>query len=73
MPYLEVQKQQIEENLESIEMPNATGLELQEAKKILQELGLEIEVNGEGDMVIDQLPKKGIQINTGTKVVVYVQ
>lgn len=53
-------------------MPNITGLELGDAKKVLQDLGLEIEVNGEGTKVIDQLPKKGIQINAGTKVSIYV-
>ena len=72
MPYLEIQKQQ-EEIVETIEMPNITGLELDEAKKVLKEFGLEVEINGEGVMVTDQLPKKGIQINSGTKVTVYAQ
>ena len=52
-------------------MPSVIGLELQEARKVLQELGLEIEVNGEGTKVMDQLPKKGIQISMGTKVTLY--
>ena len=52
-------------------MPNVTGVELQEAKKVLEDLGLEIEINGEGEKVIDQLPKHGIQVNTGTKVTIY--
>ena len=34
---------------------------------------LEVEVNGEGEIVTDQLPKKGIQVNAGTKVTIYVQ
>lgn len=54
-------------------MPDVTGMELEEAKKILKEKGLNLDINGEGDMVMDQLPKKGIQINTGTKVTIYVQ
>lgn len=54
-------------------MPNVTGIELEVAKKVLKELGLEVEINGEGGMVIDQLPKKGIQVNAGTKVTVYIE
>ena len=54
-------------------MPNVTVLGLEEAKKVLKGLGLEIEINGEGEKVTDQLPKKGIQVNTKTKVTIYVQ
>lgn len=54
-------------------MPNVTGLELSEAKKILKELGLEVEIQGEENIVTDQLPKKGINVNVGTKVTIYVQ
>ena len=54
-------------------MPDVTGMELSEAKNILKELGLEVEIQGEENTVIDQLPKKGIKVNTGTKVIVYVQ
>lgn len=57
-------------------MPDVTGMELSEAKKILKELGLEVEIQGEEteeNIVTDQLPKKGIEVNVGTKVTVYVQ
>ena len=53
-------------------MPNVTGFGLQEAKKVLEELDLEVEVSGEGEKVTDQLPKQGIQINSGTKVTIYI-
>ena len=46
---------------------------IDEAKKTLQELELEVEINGEGETVIDQLPKKGIEINSGAKVTVYTE
>ena len=52
-------------------MPNVLELNIIEANKILKELNLEVEVIGQGDSVIDQLPKEGIQINSGTKVTVY--
>ena len=43
----------------------------EDAKKALKELGLEVEIIGEGETVGDQLPKTGIKINTGTKVTIY--
>lgn len=57
-------------------MPDVTGLDIDEAKKKLKEIGLEVELNGEenmGGMVTNQLPKKGIQINSGTKVIIYTE
>ena len=54
-------------------MPDVIGMNIDEAKKTLKELGLEVEIIGEGETVTDQLPKKGIQVNTKTKVTTYVQ
>ena len=52
-------------------MPEVTGMYINEAKKMLKELGLEVEIIGEGETVGDQLSKTGIKINTGTKVTIY--
>lgn len=75
LPYLEVEREKSKEEIKKIiEMPDVTGITLNEARKILEELNLDIETTGEEDMdapVIDQLPKKGIQIPEGTKVVLY--
>mgnify|MGYP003311604569 CR=1 FL=1 len=57
--------------MHSVEMPNVINLTIIESKKILQELGVEVEVSGEGEKVTDQLPKKGIQVNVGTRVTIY--
>lgn len=74
LPYLEVNKQETaEETTENVEMPDVIGMNIDEAKKTLKELGLEVEIIGEGETVTDQLPKKGIQVNTRTKVTIYVQ
>ena len=74
LPYLEVNKQEtVEEITENVEMPDVIGMNIDEAKKTLKELGLEVEIIGEGETVTDQLPKKGIQVNTKTKVTIYVQ
>ena len=72
LPYLEVSKNEQDEIKESVEMPNVTGLTLDEAIKALKEAGLEYkftEGQDGGMIVVNQLPKKGIVINTGTKVV----
>lgn len=74
LPYLDVNKQETaEETTENVEMPDVIGMNIDEAKKTLKELGLEVEFIGEGETVTDQLPKKGIQVNTKTKVTIYVQ
>lgn len=78
MPYLEIQKRNVgaDDSARPVEMPNVTGLSVIETKKILKELGLEVEVIGEENeesIIVEQLPKKGIQINSGTKVSVYTQ
>lgn len=54
-------------------MPNVEGMTIKEAKKILSEKGLEIEADADDveSIIINQLPKEGIQINAGTKVILY--
>ena len=52
-------------------MPEVTGMSITDAKKALKELGLEVEIIGEGETVGDQLPKTGIKINTRTKFTIY--
>lgn len=59
-----------------VEMPNVTGLSVKEAKIVLKELGLELEIEGEEmqeTIIQEQLPQKGIQIKKGTKIIVYTQ
>ncbi len=84
MPYLEVQKQETDEDMvESIEMPGVTGMSVSEAKKILKELGLKVNIGNQSEeteeqenaekTVVDQLPKKGIQINSNATVTIYVE
>ena len=73
LPYLEIQKNTIEEK-STVEMPNVIGLSLTEAKKILKEVGLEMKENENltsETVITNQLPKAGISIEAGTKVVLY--
>ena len=56
-------------------MPDVTGITLNEARNILKELNLDIEISGEENPnapIINQLPKKGIQIQEGAKVTLYI-
>ena len=73
LPYLEVTKSEKAEEKIEVEMPELVGKTLNEAKNNLKELGLECETDAENlDTVItDQLPKKGIKIKEGTKVILY--
>lgn len=78
LPYLEIQKREVGDDATvcPVEMPNVIGVSTGEARKTLKELGLEVEVIGEENeesIIVEQLPKKGIQINSGTKVSVYTQ
>ncbi len=69
--------------IKSIEMPDVTGISVAEAEKILKELELDVSIEGKTEtdneenttekVVIEQLPKKGIQVNTGTKVTIYIK
>lgn len=71
LPYLEISSE-TEEIEESVEMPNVTGMEFKEAKSILKEVGLETNSElGEESIISDQLPKSGIQIKSGTEVILY--
>ena len=53
-------------------MPNVTGLSFKEAKRILKEANIETESQLDMENIItDQLPKAGIEITIGTKVILY--
>ena len=72
LPYLEVQKK--EEEKEIVTVPNITGLTIKEAKKILNEVGLELKVIkeqfSEEEIIEVQTPKEGISLIKGTGVIV---
>ena len=63
-----------EEEKQEVEVPNVVGMDISQAKKELQSLGLEIEVKEKSDSnnnITKQLPKAGIKIKQGTSVIVY--
>lgn len=72
LPYLEVTKNE-ETVSKQVEMPELINLTVKEAKQILNEYGLNYEVDTEdiNAVIINQVPKKGIELAEGTKVILY--
>lgn len=76
LPYLELkQDKETEENLEEVETPELRNKTLKEAKQIVKELGLSLEINNmQGEIeesevyVKEQIPKPGIKITKERKV-----
>jgi len=72
LPYLDVQKTTPDAPAVSVAMPEVTGMTASEAEKTLKDAGLAYEIQGDSSataVITDQLPEKGIMINTGTKVI----
>lgn len=80
LPYLELKKQkENDEMLQEVTVPNLVGMPVQEAEKLINELGLEINLEKESEedtnleiknMIIqEQVPMKGIKVNQGTKII----
>ncbi len=64
LPYLETEKQ---EEKEKVEVPNIEGMTINEAKKVLKDLELELKISNSYDgmkqsevIIKEQLPKEGI-------------
>ncbi len=73
LPYLGYYAEYTEEDLEDMDVsvPYIRGSTVKQATSTLEALGLEIEVIGEGDTVIRQVPSSGSTMPTGGTVVVY--
>ncbi len=80
LPYMEVSQgnQEEIEQVEEVETPDITGLNIKEAQKIVKENGLTIQMEGanmeeidkENTIIKEQTPKAGIVVNKGTSVYV---
>lgn len=74
LPYLEISKNEGEKIL--VETPNIVGLTEKEAKKVLEEVGLTLEVksqeeNFSEDVIKEQVPKEGIKVENTTNIIGY--
>ena len=77
LPYLEINQDNLteEEIKKEVEVPNVVGMTISEAKKALEEVGLEIsyeetEEDVSERIVTEQVPVSGIEIYEGTNVVI---
>ncbi len=58
-------KPEMEENIEYVTMPNIEGMSYNDAVKLLKQLSLNFEVEGDGDVILSALPLLGEQIPKG--------
>lgn len=79
LPYLELTKdnEKEEDKKKQVEVPNVEGMTIQEASKALKEVNLDFQIENEPEgldkttaIVKEQLPKKGITIYEGTKILI---
>lgn len=79
LPYLELTKdnEKEEDKKKQVEVPNVEGMTIQEASKVLKEVNLDFQIENEPEdldktttVVKEQLPKRGINIYEGTKILI---
>ena len=60
-----------EEEKQEVEVPNIIGMTEKEAKKALEDVGLQLEFkkSEEKEIITDQLPKAGIKTKSGTIII----
>lgn len=82
LPYLELTKDNVaeEDKKVQVEVPHIEGLTISEATKLLKELDLQIQIENEPEeldktkaVIKEQIPKKGISVYNGTKIIVRIQ
>lgn len=76
LPYIDAKKNEDAESEEIVEVPNIEGITIEEARKILKDSGLDINIekdeslNEKETIIKEQLPKKGIKLKAGSKVII---
>ena len=76
LPYIDAKKNEAAESEEIVEVPNVEGITIEEARKILKDSGLDINIekdeslNEKETIIKEQLPKKGIKLKAGSKVII---
>lgn len=76
IPYLELEKDNTEglEEVREVKVPNIINMTVKDAEKELKSLGLEMKLNTAEEIdtsqviIINQTPKEGITINSGTTI-----
>ena len=79
LPYLGInaeysEKEQKENELETVVVPNVVGTSLKEAKVLFRSYSKgELKIVGEGETVTEQFPPAGTQVNRNTDLILYVE
>ncbi len=78
LPYLGIEPNYTEEELSgddvgTFTVPGLLGKSYSEAKTLASEMGFELDVLGEGEIVMEQYPEEGEEINKDAKVVIYLE
>lgn len=73
MPYLGVKRKTEESSSSYLLLPSVEGLPLEEGVLLLQREGFSVQIVGEGEEIIGQVPKAGAKVGHGTKVLIYLQ
>lgn len=67
--YLDIKKEKEDVQIEKVIMPDLVGKSLSEGGSELKKLGLYYEVDGEGGVILSQLPPAGTTLNKGDTVI----
>ena len=76
LPCIDAKKNETAEAEEIVKVPNIEGMTIEEARKILKDSGLDINIekdeslNEKETIIKEQLPKKGIKLKAGSKVII---
>lgn len=70
LPYLEIPRNGAAEHV-NVNVVNYTGKSVDDAKKAISDVGLEYRIVGEGELVVDQMPKAGTSLTEGGTVILY--
>ena len=77
LPYLGIEPEYSEEELKNVTptvaMPDVSGLNESEAKKLLNEYAFEVRVIGDGEIVTDQFPLAGEEVSENSVVILYLE
>ena len=76
LPYMGIEPVYNEEelaldNVKLAIIPNVSGLDIKQAGTVVKEAGLNFEILGEGDIVREQFPRAGEEVNLGAKIKIY--
>jgi len=75
LEYMGVERQYTEEEAKtiSVTIPDVREQKIEEAKRVIANKGLNIKISGQGNVVLDQLPKPGVSVSENATVIVYTQ